>query len=374
VPAIDFKETLLANNYAVTETFPLAVNRCTECFHLQLAYGVDPKVLFSDYPYRSGVSKTFVDFCEFFANLTIATTVKSKDGPVSKVLDIACNDGTQLNAFKGRGLDTYGVDPAENVTAIAKGNGHTVFQSRLEDIGYAGGHIFDILTAQNVLAHTTTPLLFLQKCRQLMGFNSRLFLTTSQANLVLNTEFDSIYHEHISYFNARSLEILLNRAGLYLLDLQTNPIHGTSYIAIVGKEPKPQRISARAEFETDMGLYLPGTYSIWEKQVRLKIEIAKRTIEEYRNEFTVVGCGAAAKGITFLNIAGIKPDHLLDTTPAKWGKTACGVRIERFDKLQEFPKEKKLLLLILAWNFEREVRKNIARMRQNPNDLFLVLK
>lgn len=378
---IDFKETLLANNYSVKEKFPLRVNRCTHCNHLQLAHSVDPSILFSDYPYFSGTSKTFISFCKGFAKLAFDSVAESKGSRPISVMDIACNDGTQLDAFRDLGLSTYGIDPAKNVGDIAKGKGHSVFIQRFEDTDVDPDGFFDIITAQNVLAHTPTPLAFLEKCRQMMRDHSRLFITTSQANMILNTEFDSIYHEHISYFNAYSLGFLLERAGLQLLNLTTDPIHGTSYIAEVGiKCVRTTRwehmLPERSIFEEEMGLHRATTYSVWEKQVWLKTKLARETILDFRQaEHLVFGCGAAAKGITFMNIAGIQPDYLLDTTPAKWGKTAAGTTISPFHILKDaWRGGKPLLLLILAWNFEREVRKNILALRDDPRDSFLVLK
>lgn len=369
IPVIDFGETPLANNYNVAGRFPLAVNRCSRCYHMQLSHSVDPAVLFGDYPYFSGTSSTFVQFTGSFVDF-----VNSRRPAARTVLDIACNDGTQLDAFKSRGFQTYGVDPAESVAVVAASKGHVVDIACLESTAFQ--QPFDVLVAQNVLAHTPRPVEFIRRCASLMTGRSRLFIMTSQANMVMNAEFDSVYHEHVSFFNARSIRWVLERAGLELRELTTWPIHGTSYVAVAAKPDVAFTDAAeeRETLESEMGLYLPNTYSVWADQVRMKMKLAKHLVESYKaSGHAVVGCGAAAKGISFLNVSGISLDRMVDTTPAKWGQRAAGCVIQPFDDLYSMTEEK-LLFLILAWNFEREVRRNVIARRSNLRDSFLVLK
>src|SRR6185436_6918710 len=129
VPLIDFGPMPLANTYDVHEKFPLAVNRCTSCFHLQLSESVDPNILFREYTYFSGTSKTALRFFDDFADMAMDYVPSA-----GTVLDIACNDGTQLDAFKRLGITTtYGVDPAGNMATIAASKGHVVTKALFED-------------------------------------------------------------------------------------------------------------------------------------------------------------------------------------------------------------------------------------------------
>ena len=116
---LDWGKLPLANNYNVKETYPIKLNQCKSCFHLQLDETVDPEILFRDYPYFSGTSKTSLDYFDEFAETALRYYPDA-----SSVLDIACNDGSQLDSFKKLGLETYGIDPAENLLPVSSKKGH----------------------------------------------------------------------------------------------------------------------------------------------------------------------------------------------------------------------------------------------------------
>lgn len=364
---INFGETPLANTYSVTRKYPLTLNRCVECFHLQLTESVDPNILYRDYVYCSGTSRTAFEFFEGFAGLALEYFPRA-----TEVLDIACNDGSQLDAFKRLGVCTTGVDPAENLAKLAAAKGHTVRVALFEDADFSTKPSFDIITAQNVLAHTPSPLTFLRKCADLMHSGSRLFVMTSQANLIANGECDTIYHEHISYFNTRSMMRLAERAGLRLLDLPMSEIHGTSYIFVFAKEGQPSKaVAERLRREDEDGLFSPDTYERWSLGVQERIKRLRDTINDYRRRgYVTVGCGAPAKGISLLNMAGVKLDRLVDTTPTKWNKVASGMKILPFDSIAEMTYDR-ILFVVLAWNLADEVMENVRKLRINENDHFI---
>lgn len=361
---LDWGVMPLANNYSVKEKFPLKLNLCKECFHLQLDESVDPKVLFSDYPYHSGTSKTSLDFFKEFAETTLRYFPEAKT-----VLDIACNDGAQLDAFKSLGLLTYGIDPAENLLPISKGKGHNVHCGMFPDPKQLKLS-YDIITAQNVVAHVPNPLEFLKGCKEIMHDGSYLFVATSQANMIKGVEFDTIYHEHISYFNTESMSRLCKRAGLHLVDVFTHSIHGTSYIFVIKRHPEVDPVKQRIYQEEKAGLYEKETYKEWVEACKVKASLTKTEIEDYRKQgYKIIGCGAAAKGITFLNMTQTKVDFIVDTTPAKWYGEAAGVPIYPFEYLRTITDEK-CLYIVLAWNFEIEIKENILKFRNNEKDVF----
>lgn len=370
VPLIDFGAMPLANTYSVTEPFPLSVNRCTSCFHLQLNESVSPAILFRDYVYCSGTSETALRFFDDFAAMTLGYVPDAKSA-----LDIACNDGTQLNAFKRRGLATTGVDPAANLVETARANGHEVLCDLFEHVVFAPGLRFDIITAQNVLAHTPEPVEFLWNCKRLMHGGTRLFVTCSQADMIVQGQCDTIYHEHVSYFNVVSMRRLCERVGLVLLDVQMNPIHGTSYVFVIGREGRESaRVMSRMFREIGNGLFEEDTYESWKWMASAKIANIRKRVTELREQgYTLVGCGAAAKGITILNMAGVKLDCLVDTTPAKWEKVASGMRILPFNGIG-WMLDEKIAFVVLAWNFEEEVVRNVKALRDRPGDVFLTTK
>ena len=367
VPLVNFGRMPLVNTYGVTEKFPLAVNRCKVCCHLQLSEAVDPLVLYSDYAYCSGTGKTALGFFTEFARTALSYVPNAK-----RVLDIASNDGSQLDAFKALGLSTSGVDPAANLAEIAKAKGHAITVGLFEETFIPEGTTFDIITAQNVVAHTHRPMEFLSRCTDIMHKDSRLFIATSQANMVVLGECDTIYHEHISYFNAGSMMRLAERAGLRLLDIVMNDIHGTSYVFVLGTSGEPSvRVAQRIQWEKAVGLTRPGLYRWWKTHIAEKIERLGRTIDGYKKDgFLTVGCGAAAKGISMLNMAGVKLNVLADNTPTKHYKVTSGMLIMPFDEIANL-QESKVLFVVLAWNVGLEIRRNVEQMRSRAGDVFI---
>ena len=361
---LDWGNMPLANNYNVKETYPIRLNLCSECKHLQLDENVDPEILFKEYPYFSGTSKTSLDFFKEFAENALRYHPKAKN-----VLDIACNDGSQLDAFKNLGLETFGIDPAINVVVEA-GIRHDVYCGMFP-IEKGRKEKYDIITAQNVLAHVPSPLEFLKGCKEIMHDNSYLFITASQANMITGIEFDTIYTEHISYFNTESMQRLVKRAGLTLVDVFTNPIHGTSYVFVIKINPEPDPVDVRKKLEESQGLHVEETYLKWVELCKEKAQRTKAIIEKYRDQgYRIVGCGAAAKGITFLNMSKTKMDFIVDTTPAKWYSSAGGAEIYPFEYLKSLSDEK-CLFVILAWNFIIECKSNVLKFRNNINDVFI---
>ena len=206
---MDLNKQPLANSYhdnsKKLEKYPLGVNLCQDCYHIQLTDVVDPDLLFKDYLYVSGTTKTLRDNFKWFADFVLEYAANCRwnwpNPKVNSVLDVACNDGTQLDYFKERGVETYGVDPAENLWELSSKN-HDVICEYFDSVFF--GFKFDVITAQNVFAHNGNPKKFLDDCFELKNDNSMLYIQTSQAEMILNNQFDTIYHEHVSFFNINS--------------------------------------------------------------------------------------------------------------------------------------------------------------------------
>lgn len=135
-----------------------------------------------------------------------------------------------MDYFKNLNWNTYGVDPAENLIPITKSKGHNVICDFWNDAAALKLPKMDVIIAQNVFAHTEYIDNFLKSCKLIMHDNTSLFIQTSQKNMIINNEFDTIYHEHISFFNTKSMNILVSRNGLVLNRVLENQIHGISYI------------------------------------------------------------------------------------------------------------------------------------------------
>jgi SAM-dependent methyltransferase len=226
-PSVHLGDQPLANNYnnqpGQNDFYPLAVNLCHDCFHLQLTHVVDPKLIYQNYAYVSGTSQTYLDYMWWFAKWVREYT----DTWRGTVLDIVCNDGSQLDYFSKLGYSTFGVDPAENLFETSSRKGHQVVCGfwNEESVGNLDNRQFDIVVSQNAFAHNPDPLTYLKLLKPLLKDNGLFFIQTSQANMVANGEFDTIYHEHVNFYNINSMNELCNRAGLELIDVVKTPIH-----------------------------------------------------------------------------------------------------------------------------------------------------
>jgi len=373
VSVLDLGNQPLANSYKKTadefeECYPLAINRCEHCYHVQLTHRVNPDLMFKDYAYVSGTAKTQLDYFEWFADF-----VSEKYGtrPIN-ALDIGCNDGSMLNAFQDRGAETYGVDPAENLYATSSER-HKVH------CGYFTGDEwsdkFDVITCMNAFAHNFDQLELLRNISKRMHKDSLLFATTSQCDMIINGEFDTIYHEHLSFYNIKSIDALCKRAGLNLIDVEKHPIHGNSYIFVISKFKKaPATISNLIAQEQALGLYSESTYSTYAEDCYKNVKLFKTVIENASEQGKViVGYGAPAKGNTLMNFAGIGPDFIIDDNPLKQGLFAPGVNVPIYGSnyLDKYVNDKGLVFIPLAWNFFNEIKSKIKAKRPNGEDYFI---
>ena len=369
---LDLNNQPLANSYknskdAVEDSFPLAIKVCQNCHHVQLTHIVNPDLIYKNYLYVSGTTKTYVDYMDWYAKFCI-----EKFGHVpSSVLDIGCNDGSQLDKFKALNVDTYGVDPAENLYETSSKN-HKVICGYFDD-KYSRSH--DIITIQNAFAHNPNPLELLKNCKKNLEIGGLLFIQTSQSDMILNNEFDTIYHEHISYYNVKSMMLLCNRAGLNLIDVVKTPIHGTSYIFIISADRSaPNTIKNLVDMETAAGLYTDFTYTKYTSNCIEKVANFAERVEYWREQgYKIVGYGAPAKGNTFLNFARIPLDIIIDDNKLKQGMFTPGSSIEIVGSeiLGTYTENDKVLFIPLAWNFFKEIEQRILSVRNNPNDIFL---
>lgn len=373
-PLLDLSTQPLANSYHSNkdklEEFPLAVNLCTTCFHVQQKVAVNPDLMFKNYAYVSGTSTTLCEYFDWFAKEITQKYFNTDDS--KKVLDIACNDGTQLHSFKKLGWDVYGVDPAENLTGRAKTTGAQVECAYWDDTtAHKFNTTFDCLVAQNVFAHTANPLGFLETCKVIMNEDTRLFIQTSQANMFAQGEFDTIYHEHISFFSALSMQTLAHRAGFKIVDIFLTPIHGTSYVFVLALEGDETATDARIALEKNELRYTKEKYTQFAKKALQCVQNLKITLDTYRDTHTIIGYGAAAKGNTMLNFGQIKLDYIVDDNPLKQGLYTPGMNIPIYAKERLIAEKKPIIILPLAWNFFAEIRKKTKAIHPSVNDLFI---
>lgn len=376
---LDLNEQPLANSYKDTsqeeqETFPLAINRCQHCYHVQLTHAVNPELMFKNYLYVSGTSKTMDEHFKWFADFTIEYFQSIIHKDPENVFDIGCNDGSQLRHYKNFELDTYGIDPAENLAQKSMFRGHKIFVDFFDaNFILKNGSEYDIITAQNVFAHNYDPYTFMLCAKKIMHRDSLFFIQTSQADMIMNNEFDTIYHEHISFYNINSMNELCKRSDMFLVDVIKCPLHGNSYIFVVSKNPLNARsahIYNLIEMERKQGLLSDDTYVKYAEKCNSVVDILQKIVNGNKPFYKIVGYGAAAKGMTLLNYSGIHMDYIIDDNPLKQGKFTPGSNIEicSIDRLDD--ETVPIMFIPLAWNFFNEIKSRIKTKRDNHNDRF----
>ena len=327
----------------------------------QLTYAVNPDLLFKNYLYVSGTTRTLQEYFRSFVDIVKEYTDKKT------ILDIACNDGTQLDYFKEQGYNTFGIDPAENLFKLSSQKHNIICDYLNRDSISKFNTKFDVITAQNVLAHNDHPKDFLLICKEHLNDDGYIFIQTSQALMVERNEFDTIYHEHISFFSMKSMEALAKSVGLNLVDIRLTSIHGTSFVFVLSKDmTKPSYEIEHELTQKDIEKYSKACYKV-------SYDLYEKIIALGDKGYILVGYGAAAKGNTLLNFSKFKLDFIIDDNPLKHNLFTPGSRIPivGIDKLQEISEDQKIAFVPLAWNFFDEIKYRVKQARRNDNDIFI---
>jgi 2-polyprenyl-3-methyl-5-hydroxy-6-metoxy-1,4-benzoquinol methylase len=383
---IDLGVSPLANSYlrAVdllrSEPFyPLQVYVCANCFLVQLEELGKPGEIFSDYMYFSSFSDSWLEHARHFAEMAIERFGLQHN---SRVVEIGSNDGYLLRFFKENGIAVLGVEPADNVARAAVEQGIETlvrfFDSSLAAELAKEGRGADLLVGNNVLAHiphTNDLMVGLKKLLNPGGVISMEF--PHLLSLMLENQFDTIYHEHYSYYSLTTAQKIFKAHGLLIFDAEHLSTHGGSlriYACHVedhakdGKRfGKSKRLSELLKEEAGQGLNNLERYEDFAEQVRaVKREILKYLIAIKEQGKTIAAYGAPAKGNTLLNYCGIGTDFIdytVDRNPHKQGLYLPGSRIPVFGPEKIF-ETKPDYLIILPWNLREEVMAQMSAIRQ----------
>ena len=367
----DLNKQPLANSYLkkkniIEKKYELKVNTCLDCTHLQLSIAVDPKIIYRNYDYVSGTTQTYLRYMKQFYNFCIKNSSKIV---YKNILDIGCNDGSQLDVFKKKGYKTYGVDPAKNIFKISSKK-HKIYCDFLnKKIIKKINKKFDLIILQNSFAHNPKPFDLLSNLKKLMHEKSTLIIQTSQADMCKNREFDTIYHEHINFYNTNSMNTLVDRAGLKLHNIIKSPIHGTSYIFVIKIKSNQKKIK---KYLISEKYYSLKFYLNWARKCEKKVKLIKKRIDKIHLNNKIIGYGAAAKANTFLNFSKIKLHLIIDDNKLKQNKFTPGSQILIKDSSELKKINQKLYILPLAWNFYSEIRKKVKSIRPNKEDRFIL--
>jgi nucleoside-diphosphate-sugar epimerase len=368
---LDLKEQPLANDfkknkYIAENNYPLKLMLCEECYHLQLSVVVNPSILYKNYIYLSGTSQTINNYFTELADYIINKTVKN-----GTIVEIACNDGTQLNIFKQKGWTTIGVDPAENLSIISSINNDIYcdfWNDKVANDIISKYTNINVILAQNVLAHTHEVHDFIKSCKIIMSDQTKLFIQVSQANMVRDNQFDTVYHEHLSFFNINSMNYLIKKHDLYINKITKPNIHGISYLFEISKfNDINSNLIELLEEEKNIGLNDVSKYNIYSNICRKRAMEFKIQIYEYiKKGYTIVGYGASAKGNTLLNYLKLSDEieFIVDDNIYKQNLLTPGSNILVCDKNSLINYEK-IAILMITWNFKDEIIKKVQGVRGN---------
>jgi hypothetical protein len=354
--------------------YPLHVYVCDRCFLVQLQQFVRADEIFSEYAYFSSYSDSWLEHARRFTDLVVERFRLTER---SSVVELASNDGYLLRNFVARGIPALGIEPAGNVAEVAVRAGVPTrvafFGRRLADDLIAEGIRADLLVGNNVLAQVPDLNDFVAGMALLLKPNGVITMEFPHLlQLMRRNQFDTIYHEHFSYFSFLAVERIFAAHGIVLFDVEELDTHGGS-LRIYGchrddgSRPASERVESLRRLEIEEGLNSIDAYARFTEQVAAtKRHLLQFLIDARAQRKSVVGYGAPGKGNTLLNYCGIRTDFLdytVDRNPYKQGKFTPGTHIPIYspDKIDETKPD---FVLILPWNVKDEIVAQMARIRE----------
>lgn len=368
---VSFGPLPLANTYLEPSTsdeevprYPLGVMSCRSCRVMSLTHVVDPEILYRSYPYTTSDSQTMLRHMRHVVELCCE---RFAIPPGSLIVEVGSNTGSQLVAFRDAGMRTLGVDPARNIAEVAEQRGvktlpeffsPAIAKSIRDEYGPVR-----LVLGRHVFAHMDDIAAVASAVRELLDTDGVFAIEVPYAvDMLARNEFDTIYHEHLSYFTVGSLATLFKQHGLRVVDVERLSVHGGSILVFAGLDygrwTERQVVQTMLELEENTGIYNDDTYHRFAESVEeIKTELPALIRSLVGNGKRIAGYGAPAKGNTLLNICGLGPGDLefcCDTTDFKQGKVLPGTYIPV--RSPEYAKvHKPDYYLLLAWNYAEEI-------------------
>ena len=376
---LDLGEQPLANSYLSEEEvqadsevrYPLHARICGDCLLVQVEQVVPPEEIFSEYAYFSSFSTTWLRHCAAYADMVIERLAL---GSESLVIEVASNDGHLLKNFVKAGIPVLGVEPAANVATAA------IAAAVPTEIAYFGQECAagiarrslaaDLVVANNVLAHVPDLDGFVGGLATVLKPEGVLTIEVPHLlRMVERTEFDTVYHEHLSYFSLLAARDVLARRGLRVFDVEELPIHGGSlriWADRGAERPTSPSVEGVLHAERAAGLDAVDGYSHFAPRVEALLADLQRFLRNARSDGRrVAAYGAAAKGNTLLNAAAVTRElieYVVDRSPHKQGKYLPGSHLPIFDP-DHVRRERPDYLLVLPWNLRDEIVGQMADVR-----------
>jgi SAM-dependent methyltransferase len=354
--------------------YPLHAFVCDRCFLVQLQQYVSAEHIFTDYAYFSSYSDSWVEHARVYSDLMID---RFKLNANSLVVELASNDGYLLQHFVARNIPVLGVEPAANVAKVAEEKGIPTLvkffgQPTAAELANSGKQA-DLLLGNNVLAQVPDLNDFVKGMKQLLKPGGVITMEFPHlVRLVEENQFDTIYHEHFSYFSFYTAERIFAAHGLALFDVDELPTHGGSLRIYAhhsddGSKPVTDRVLKLRAAEEAAGITTLDYYSSFSESVKAtKRKLLEFLIEAKRQGKSIAGYGAPGKGNTLLNYCGIRTDFIdytVDRNLYKHGKFLPGTHIPIFPT-QKILETRPDYLMILPWNLKDEIMKQMSVIRE----------
>ena len=377
LPLVDLGSAPPSNSYLTDQSlkmpekwFPLRVLVCEHCWLAQTEDFAQAEELFdADYAYFSSFSSSWLNHCERYVS-EMMTRFELDGG--SHVVEVAANDGYLLQYFRDRGVPCTGVEPTAGTAAAARAKGISIVQDffglRLGREMAAQEKQANLTAANNVLAHVPDINDFVMGFTALLKpFGIATFEFPHLLRLIAESQFDTIYHEHFSYLSLTAVDRIFTANGLSVFDVEEHPTHGGSLRVFAqrsdtGRRSRHVRVEELLGQEARAGLTTPDYYADFQIRTdKVKNDFLSFLLDAKRQGQTVAAYGAAAKGNTLMNYAGIRPDlisFVVDRNPAKQGKYMPGSRIPvtHEGKLEQV---KPKYVVVLPWNLKAEVSRQL---------------
>jgi SAM-dependent methyltransferase len=355
--------------------YPLRILVCETCWLVQTQeHGAGDALFGDDYAYFSGFSSTWLAHAQTYVSAMVDRFVLGRD---SLVVEVAANDGYLLQYVQQSGVPCYGVEPTAGTAAVARGKGLEVVQEffgvALARKLRAQGRSADLMVANNVLAHVPDINDFVAGFAELLKPQGvATFEFPHVLRMVQECQFDTVYHEHYSYLSLTAVQRILATHGLRVFDVEQWPTHGGSLRvfaqrADAGQHALQATVATLLAREQQIGVCSAGFYLQFQRETeRIKHALLTWLLECKRDRISVAAYGAAAKGNTLLNFAGVRADllpYVVDRNPVKQGKFLPGSRIPVVDE-QYLRSQKPQRVLILPWNLQDEIVQQLAYVGQ----------
>jgi predicted TPR repeat methyltransferase len=374
---LDLGKTALANKFLRPEEladhgeerYQLRVGLCHSCGHVQLIDRVPPELMFDHYLYMSSASSTLVEHLH-----SLAAAVKSRAGlrPEALVLDVGCNDGTLLQGFAKAGVShPLGIDPAANLAEAARAKGAEVItgyfnEETARSLRTSHG-LASVLTMTNTFPHIPDLAGLMRAIDSILADDGMFVLEAHYlVDLLELCAFDTVYHEHASYWALRPMQRLFAEHGFEVFDVERLPIHHgqiRAWVARRGARPVSPRVTELAALEANLGLETPAPYRALAGRIsRIKSDLLGLIEKARAGGGHVAGYGAPAKGSTLLSVFDLGPgelDYIADRNELKQGRLTPGSHIPIVSP-DRILAEQPALVVVLAWNFADEIARQLS--------------